>query len=512
MSAATHCSNSCVISYPNTFHLSHLSSIATTVLGGQIAMLFDINRRYPRAYVHRHKLHKRTPPFTGTGQSEVVMIVNIVDRLLQNTTDETSHTTIIPNPSGLGEDYTFTMNQVYTKPPHITADNYFSSEALMDWLGGKGYGMTATCARNRIPTNIKPYTHHLQFDSSHPRSKAMRFENPIVAIQQCKAEEGKKAYTKTFVSFQSTGGTNIIGVNNLLSANLYVGRKERGRMKNGQKRVYGIEQNEARDTYLSHYYGVDNADHMIKNAGNRYISWKYWHAPYLHVQSLGIIAAYDMYIECCEGGLDETWRVDAKKRMSFAKFRLRLSEQMLTYNPINNLYPGDSLLREHTKSHKKRRKSNESDSDARIGNGPTRAGGATIEHYKAAVESGRLCSTVEEIREHFYSVYQNKGNNRLPCEVCGELTIWRCGFCDKPMCTKRKKGWNGGKCIFRYHSHEFFGMSRSDHNLLHGMDLRTWVPPSDFVVSKNARKIARWKRDLQNVGDTNADDGKCGAI
>ena len=38
----------------------------------------------------------------------------------------------------------------------------------------------------------------------------------------------KKVYTKTFVSFQSTSGTNIIGVNNLPSVHLYVGKKERG--------------------------------------------------------------------------------------------------------------------------------------------------------------------------------------------------------------------------------------------------------------------------------------------
>ena len=102
--------------------------------------------------------------------------------------------------------------------------------------------MTATCARNRIPTEIKPYTHYQQVaDTSYVRCKAMRFENPIVAIEQCKAVGEKKAYTKTFVSFQSTGGTNIIGVNNLPSVHLYVGQKERGRTNVGSKHVYGIE-------------------------------------------------------------------------------------------------------------------------------------------------------------------------------------------------------------------------------------------------------------------------------
>lgn len=423
------------------------------------------------------------------------MLVNMVDKLIVGDQNATLPTTTVTNPHG-GTDYTFTMKRVYQKPPHITADNFFSSGPIMDWLGEKGYGMTATCARNRIPTEIKPYTHHEIVDTSHARCKAMRFENPIVAIQQCNAVGNKKAYTKTFVSFQSTSGTNIIGVNNLPSVNLYVGKKERGRAKDGSKRVYGIEQNEARETYLNHYYGLDNADHMIKNAGNRYITWKYWHAPYLHAQSLGIIAAYDMYIECCEGGLDTTWAVEVKKRMSFAQFRMRLSEQMLKYNPTDNLYPGDTKMREYTQNNKKRRSS----IDGRVKSCPTDSG-ITMDHYREAVESGRLCLSLEDIREHFSSVYSDKGNNRKPCEVCGEQTIWRCGLCLTPMCTRQAKGWNGGKCIFQYHNHDFFGLSRSDHSKMHRQDLKTWVRPTDYVVSRNARKIAKWKRDLLGEGE-----------
>ncbi len=77
-----------------------------------------------------------------------------------------------------------------------------------------------------------------------------------------------KAYTRTLVSFQSTGATNICGVNNLPSMTNYVSKKARGKGKT--KRVWGIEQNEARETYLCHYYGIDNFDHMIKNTSNRY--------------------------------------------------------------------------------------------------------------------------------------------------------------------------------------------------------------------------------------------------
>ncbi len=104
------------------------------------------------------------------------------------------------------------------------------------------------------------------------------------------------------VSFQSTGATNISGVNNLPPANLYVTVKSQGKKPN--RRHWGIDQNEeACQTYLGrHYYRVDNVDHMIKNARIRYTTWKYWHVLFLDALLMALIASYDMYIECCLGG------------------------------------------------------------------------------------------------------------------------------------------------------------------------------------------------------------------
>jgi hypothetical protein len=100
--------------------------------------------------------------------------------------------------------------------------------------------------------------------------------------------------------------------------------------------VWGIEQDKAQETYLRHCYGIDNLDHMIKNASNQYIMWKYWHAPHLHAKSMGIIAAHDMYNECCDGLL-----IPKKKRIGFTEFQIKLSEQMLKYDPQDNCYAGD---------------------------------------------------------------------------------------------------------------------------------------------------------------------------
>jgi hypothetical protein len=128
----------------------------------------------------------------------------------------------------------------------------------------------------------------------------------------------RKLTQKTFVSFQSTGATNISGVNNLLLLTLYIQSKYMGMKKN--KFAWATEQNEGREIYLSHYQGVDSIDHMINTRGKRFISWKYWHSPYLHVMSMGIFACYNMYLECCEGKLDARWMVEEKDRMTFLQF------------------------------------------------------------------------------------------------------------------------------------------------------------------------------------------------
>ncbi len=48
-----------------------------------------------------------------------------------------------------------------------------------------------------------------------------------------------------------------------------------------------------------------------------------------------------------------------------------------------------------------------------------------------------------------------------------------------------------------------FGISRSDKVELEGKDIRTWTSPNSYVVSKNARKINRWKRELWDMINDN---------
>ncbi len=214
----------------------------------------------------------------------MVDLVTMLNSLIVSENSTKRETNEIQNPTGIGFEK-FKMRKIYPVPPHIVADNHFLGDEVMDWLERKGYGTTMTNHQDCFQKGLKPYLHHDKVVTGCPKTKAMHFAMPIVAIKQQPAVEESKAYTKTLVSFLSIGATNICGVNNLPSVTNYVSQKVRGKRKT--KCVWGIEQNKVQGTYLRHYYGINNLDHMIKNTSNRYITWKYWHAPYLHAKING---------------------------------------------------------------------------------------------------------------------------------------------------------------------------------------------------------------------------------
>jgi tartrate dehydratase beta subunit/fumarate hydratase class I family protein len=84
----------------------------------------------------------------------------------------------------------------------------------MKFIETKGYRITVTCCRDCFHTNIKEYIHREKNKPGDKMAKVMRYENPIVGVRQVKATKVSKAYTENIVSFQSTGPTNISGVNN----------------------------------------------------------------------------------------------------------------------------------------------------------------------------------------------------------------------------------------------------------------------------------------------------------
>jgi hypothetical protein len=167
--------------------------------------------------------------------------------------------------------------------PHLTLDDYFSGCIVLNFLGGLGLGATMTCRQDCLPKEILEMYLHKKKTDSLPRPNAARFFNPMVAVKDVAAVDDKKGYRRMHTSFQSTSSCNISTVNALISCNMSIRRRERGRGEN--KRYWGIEMNHhARSLYLRSYSRIDCIDHLIKNTRIFYRSWKYWHSPVLHAK------------------------------------------------------------------------------------------------------------------------------------------------------------------------------------------------------------------------------------
>ena len=168
--------------------------------------------------------------FTAQGPAEVIALVQSTNKLLQSRKPTEREQVVLPNPSGQVE-RVFTLKPIYKKPPHLVGDNHFSGDEVMELLGRKGYGTTMTNHLDCFTDGLKPYLHHKKVPPGCPKAKAMRFEMPIVAIKQelAPADDSAKAYTRTMVSFQSTGKTNICGVISLPLVSLYVSKQVRGK-------------------------------------------------------------------------------------------------------------------------------------------------------------------------------------------------------------------------------------------------------------------------------------------
>ena len=56
---------------------------------------------------------------------------------------------------------------------------------------------------------------------------------------------------------------------------------------------------------------------------------------------MGIVAAYEMHKECCDVLLNAIWKIAVKDRMLYSEFCMKLSTQMLAYDPRNIFYNVD---------------------------------------------------------------------------------------------------------------------------------------------------------------------------
>jgi hypothetical protein len=102
-------------------------------------MLLDARRRYVYAYLARHKFYKEEKGWTSTGPLEVKRLVELINPLIK----------------GNQKDDGDRRRQIFEEPPHITLDNFFSGDQVVHYLGERGYKVTMTCRRDRLPKGIR---------------------------------------------------------------------------------------------------------------------------------------------------------------------------------------------------------------------------------------------------------------------------------------------------------------------------------------------------------------------
>jgi hypothetical protein len=429
--------------------------------GGQIVIVSDVHRIRPRAYMHRHKLHPKT--FSVQGQNEVKLILDRLDPLIISV--ENMDKPNAPRP-------------IFRQAPHITWDNFFSGEEICVHAGQRGYGMTTTLRRDRTPNDIpKKYLCVKQTDPSNKRARVAKFLHPIVLTKKI-----DDSNLLQMTSFQSTSSCNFLSVNAYNSCSRYVRQKERGNHIKGTKRVWCIEMNDARDLYLHTYNAIDRLDHYITNCRMSYRTWKYWHAPMIHAKAMAIVIAYDMYLECCEGNLDPTWKVD--KPVDFFTFRERLALQMLHYNPSQQKLPGDEKFRLNTSKPKAQRTPKEATTPggplffARCRKRKTRDDSpisSMIRPDHMIHARDRLCGDLTHLNLHINAKGTYPQTNTKVCAVCKKLAHEYCMKCNVALHYTNTQEGLDAPCFFLYHDTCYFGLAEVDRKI-------TGARKSDFVI------------------------------
>jgi hypothetical protein len=462
--------------------------------GGQVVLVCDVDRIRPRAYLHRHKCHAKD--FNLEGPNEVKHLLDRLEPLC------------IENILAPGRG-------IFKSKPHITFDNFFSGEDIATHAANRGFGMTTTLRRDRMPKPVPNIFFHVKKTNPKDRRvKVAKFLNPIVAVKKVNDES-----LLQLTSFQSTSSCNFLSVNAYNACGLYAATKERGRTNNGSKRKWAIEMNDARQLYLATYGVIDAIDHLIKNCNMSYRSWKYWHAAMIRAKAFAVVISYDIYLEAAEGKLHPSWKVD--KPVSFFVFRERLSIQMLNYAAAARIYPGDHNFRMATQQHKERRPgpasplmSSPPPARKRMRDDQTVASLLTTEHYEEGREL-RLCGDISNLCEHINTKATLPKKNTRVCFVCGNGCHEMCAMCDKVLHYSFTQPGMKVPCFFAYHNSAFFGLARDDWKITGAKKKQYTLPDEDRLqqhaeamrqleAKANAKRAQKHNNSNASLADSNS--------
>ncbi len=212
--------------------------------GGQTVMLYNVNCQYAKGCIHWHSLGKKDPCVNAEGPNEVFLLRK-----------SESFVHIDREESPFNDDGTCHFFTTYHTPQLTITLPVHGGKRIWMHLYNTTW-LAAICHGQEMSKAI------WQSDTSSNWLIAACYESPIVAIKRVQSKDTTKTYTQCLISLQSTRTTNITIINALPSWDLYVSTKEKGRGKS--KQIWGIENNEARELYLSTYWTVHEGDKLIK--------------------------------------------------------------------------------------------------------------------------------------------------------------------------------------------------------------------------------------------------------
>ena len=118
-----------------------------------------------------HQVSKEDGFGTVKGPIELKLCIDMLNEMVEGSIENTS------------------MRKIYANPPHITVNNYFVSDAIMDYAGGLGFGLLGTCRRDRLPKGVlRDYFHYDKHIPKCKRARIAKFFNPIIAIKEVEAK------------------------------------------------------------------------------------------------------------------------------------------------------------------------------------------------------------------------------------------------------------------------------------------------------------------------------------
>eukprot|EP00536_Pseudo-nitzschia_multiseries_P006400 jgi/Psemu1/15134/gm1.15134_g len=204
-------------------------------------------------------------------------------------------------------------------PGYLHRHRHYKKQPLRSTKGcsevqGLGFGMIGTVAQNRLPKTVEDkYFHKENVSSASAKrcSRIARLCNPVTMVKEVHA------------------------------------RAEAGRFTKGK---WGIEMNHLQELYLQMYGKLDQVHSAISRSNIGCKSWKFYHVPINYAKALTVLTAFDMYQELTDGTHGVSWFLPKRQQLDFRQFKQKLAEQMLAYNPSDNGYPVNVLLREVTQS------------------------------------------------------------------------------------------------------------------------------------------------------------------